>query len=70
MTSLKRVGTVSRNERGIVVTLPETFWAGVRSTTFAPNADARMTALADAINGNPDYSVVIESHTDSVLPTS
>jgi outer membrane protein OmpA-like peptidoglycan-associated protein len=65
MTSLKRVGAVSRNERGIVVTLPEAFWAGVRSTTFAPNADARMTALADVINGNPDYSVVIESHTDN-----
>jgi outer membrane protein OmpA-like peptidoglycan-associated protein len=65
LAALKRVGTVTKNERGIVVTLPETFWAGVRSTTFAPNADARMTALADAINGNPDYSVVIESHTDS-----
>ena len=65
MAALKRVGSVSKNERGIVVTLPETFWAGVRSTTFAPNADARMTALADVINGNPDYSVVIESHTDS-----
>jgi outer membrane protein OmpA-like peptidoglycan-associated protein len=65
VASLKRVGTVGRNERGIVVTLPETFWAGARSTTFAPNADARMTALADLINSNPDYSVVIESHTDA-----
>lgn len=65
IASLRRVGTVARNERGIIVTLPETFWAGVRSTTFAPNADARMTALADVINSNPDYTVVIESHTDN-----
>ena len=65
VSSLKRVGTVSRNERGIVVTVPEAFWSGIRTSTFAPNADARLVALADAINGNPDYSVVIESHTDN-----
>jgi outer membrane protein OmpA-like peptidoglycan-associated protein len=62
---LKRVGTVAKNERGIIVTLPETFWSGIRTSTFAPNADARLTALADIINNNPDYSVVIESHTDN-----
>ena len=63
--SLKRVGTVTKNDRGIVVTVPESFWSGIRTSTFAPNADARLTALADVINGNPDYSVVIESHTDA-----
>ena len=65
IAALKRVGTVSKNERGIVVTLPESFWAGVRTSTFAPNADARLVALADLINSNQDYSVVIESHTDN-----
>jgi outer membrane protein OmpA-like peptidoglycan-associated protein len=65
IASLKRVGSVTKNERGIVVTVPESFWAGARSTTFAPNADARLIALADAINSNPDYSIVIESHTDN-----
>ena len=65
IASLKRVGTVTKNERGIVVTIPEVFWSGIRTSTFAPNADARLTALADAINGNPDYAVVIESHTDN-----
>ena len=63
--ALKRVGSVAKNERGIVVTIPEAFWSGIRTSTFAPNADARLTALADAIISNPDYSVVIESHTDS-----
>ena len=65
LASLRRVGTVSKNERGIVVTVPETFWSGIRTSTFAPNADARLTALAEAVNGNPDYSIVIESHTDN-----
>lgn len=65
VTSLKRVGVVVKNERGIIVTLPETFWAGPRSSSFAPNADARLVTLADIVNNNPDYSVVIESHTDN-----
>jgi outer membrane protein OmpA-like peptidoglycan-associated protein len=65
ISNLKRVGTVSKSDRGIVVTVPESFWSGPRVSTFAPNADARLTALADAINGNPDYNVVIESHTDN-----
>ena len=65
LASLRRVGTVSKNERGIVVSVPETFWSGIRTSTFAPNADARLTALAEAVNGNPDYSVTIESHTDN-----
>lgn len=65
ISSLKRVGTVVKNERGIVVTVPESFWAGIRTSTFAPNADALMIALADIINNNPDYTVVIESHTDN-----
>ena len=65
MASLKRVGAVTKNERGIVVTIPESFWSGIRTSTFAPNADPRMIALADAINGNPDYSITIESHTDN-----
>ncbi|HEY2866672.1 MAG TPA: OmpA family protein [Pyrinomonadaceae bacterium] len=65
ITSLKRVGTVTKNERGVVVTVPETFWSGIRTSTFAPNADPRMIALADAINSNPDYSITIESNTDS-----
>lgn len=65
IASLRRLGSVARNERGIVLTLPEAFWAGTRSTAFAPNADARLTSLADLLNGNPDYAMTIESHTDN-----
>jgi len=70
ITNLRRVGTVSKSDRGIVVTVPESFWSGPRESAFAPNADARLTALAEAINSNPDYNVVIESHTDNAGGTS
>ncbi|MEP7076278.1 MAG: OmpA family protein [Acidobacteriota bacterium] len=65
IANLKRFGVVTKNERGIVLTLPENFWAGTRSTGFAPNADAKMTSLADIFGNNPDYAIVIESHTDN-----
>jgi outer membrane protein OmpA-like peptidoglycan-associated protein len=65
IASLRRLGAVAKNERGIVLTLPDTFWAGRRSSSFAPNADARLTSLAEIINSNPDYSIAIESHTDN-----
>jgi len=65
IANLKRFGTVTKNERGIVLTLPESFFAGARSTGFAPNADAKMTSLADIFVNNPDYNIVIEAHTDN-----
>ena len=65
IANLKRFGAVTKNERGIVLTLPESFWAGARSTGFAPNADAKMTSLADIFVNNPDYNIVIEAHTDN-----
>ena len=65
MASLKALGMVTKNERGIVLTLPESLWTGTRSATFVPKADGKLTLLADALNSNPDYRVTIESHTDS-----
>ncbi len=65
IANLKRFGTVTKNERGIVLTLPENLWASLRSESFAPNADAKLTSIADILVNNPDYNVVIESHTDN-----
>jgi outer membrane protein OmpA-like peptidoglycan-associated protein len=65
IAALKAIGTVGKNERGIVVTVPETLWSGIRATGFAPNADVKLTKLSDILNSNPDYSIVIESHTDN-----
>ncbi len=65
VSSLRRFGAVSKNERGIVLTLPENFWAGTRVSDFAPNADAKLTSIAEILTQNPDYRVIIESHTDN-----
>ena len=65
ITSLKAFGTVVKNERGIVLTMPETLWTGTRSSTFAAKTDGKLASLADILSNNPDYSIVIESHTDN-----
>ncbi|MBK8304928.1 MAG: OmpA family protein [Chloracidobacterium sp.] len=54
-----------KNERGIVLTLPETLWTGSRSSTFVPQADGKLTALAEILGNNRDYRIAIESHTDN-----
>lgn len=65
LQSLRRFGTVSKNERGIIVTLPETYWAAPRTSNFAANIDARLGGLSELLNSNPDYRIAIESHTDA-----
>jgi outer membrane protein OmpA-like peptidoglycan-associated protein len=64
MQSLRRFGPVSKNERGIILTLPETYWAAVRASSFAPAADPKLSGLGELLANNPDYKVLIESHTD------
>jgi outer membrane protein OmpA-like peptidoglycan-associated protein len=65
VNSLRRFGTVTKTERGIVLTLPESIWATVRSNAFAPTAEPKLASLAEVLTGNPDYRVTIESHTDN-----
>ena len=65
MESLRQIGTVAKNERGIVVTIPENFWSAIRSTAFAPAADAKLSSLAQILAENADYRLIIESHTDN-----
>ncbi|MDI1241196.1 MAG: OmpA family protein [bacterium] len=65
IASLRRFGTVAKTERGIVLTLAETYWSGPRATTFAPVANARLTSLGELLVSNTDYRVQIESHTDA-----
>lgn len=65
MQSLRKFGAVAKNERGIVLTLPENFWASIRSTSFAPAADTKLSSIAQLLNENADYRVMIESHTDN-----
>lgn len=65
LRSLRRFGVVSKNERGIILTLPETFWASTRTSNFAANIDTRIGGLSELLNNNPDYKIAIESHTDA-----
>lgn len=65
MQSLRRFGAVAKNDRGIVLTLPENFWSSIRSTSFAPTADGKLSSIAQILNENADYRIIVESHTDS-----
>lgn len=63
--SLRSYGTVTREDRGIVISLPETLWVNFRATTLVPQAEGKLTSLAELILNNPGYDVSIESHTDN-----
>jgi len=65
MQSLRRFGAVNKNERGIVLTLPENYWSAIRANNFAPTAEPKITALSEILAGNADYKIVVESHTDN-----
>ncbi|MBL8182253.1 MAG: OmpA family protein [Blastocatellia bacterium] len=64
MTALKKYGVVSKMENAIVLVLPESYWQAARSSTFAMQSDGKLTAIAELLANNPDYTVTIESHTD------
>jgi len=64
MQSLRRFGAVVRDERGIVLTLPETYFAGTRASSLGANGDANLSALGETLAGSPDYKIVVEAHTD------
>lgn len=65
MASLKAYGSVSRNDRGIVLTLSENLWANSRSAVLVPQADGKLTALGELLSNNPSYRITVESHTDN-----
>ncbi|MBA2378529.1 MAG: OmpA family protein, partial [Blastocatellia bacterium] len=64
MRALRKFGAVAKNERGVVLTLPETFWANPREARFSPNSDPTLNELSTILANNPDYHITIESHTD------
>ena len=65
MQSLKAFGTVRQTERGIVLTLPENYFTGIRETTLAPTSDGKLANLANVLANSLDYRVLIEAHTDA-----
>lgn len=65
VAALKAFGPVVKNERGIVLTLPETLWTGSRTSAFVPQADGKLTSLAEVLANYPDYRISVESYTDN-----
>jgi outer membrane protein OmpA-like peptidoglycan-associated protein len=65
INSLKSIGTVTKNERGIVLSVPESFWAGPRSTSLTPQAEGKIAMLGEFLSSNPDYRMTIESYLDN-----
>ena len=65
LQSLRQFGTVRQNERGIVLTLPESFWTSARVSSFAAKSEGKISSLAQLLAGNPDYRILIEAHTDN-----
>jgi outer membrane protein OmpA-like peptidoglycan-associated protein len=63
--SLRRFGTVRQNERGIVLTLPENYWTTTRVSSFSRTSEPKLNDLANVLLNNPNYKIIIESHTDS-----
>ena len=63
--SLGRFGTVNKNDRGIMVTLPENYWTGTRVSSFSTAAEPKIASLVEVLANSTDYKVVIESHTDN-----
>ena len=70
MAALKKYGVVSKQDNFIVLVLPETYWQAARSSTFAMQSDGKLTAIAELLANNPDYTVTIESHTDDTGTSS
>jgi outer membrane protein OmpA-like peptidoglycan-associated protein len=62
--ALKQFGAVRQTDLGIVLTLPESFWTGPRVSAFSAAAVPKLNNLATVLAGNPEYRIVIQSHTD------
>lgn len=65
MKSLERFGAVSENERGIILTLPENYWSGIRVSSFADANAEKLNELGNVLANNLDYKIYIESYTDN-----
>lgn len=65
MNSLGAYGAVTKNERGIVLTLPENIWAAPRSATLTNQAGSKLASIGQIIAAKTVYNVTVESHTDN-----
>ena len=65
-SSLARFGSVKETERGVVLVLPDSVWAGARAFDLTPKAAATtVDPLAALLANNPDLRITIEAFADS-----
>lgn len=63
--SLRRFGKVAKNERGIVLTLSESYWSGLRVSSFNDAQVGKLDELGGVLVKSSDYDIKIEAHTDN-----
>jgi outer membrane protein OmpA-like peptidoglycan-associated protein len=63
--SLSRFGQVEETERGIVLTLDESYWSGVRVSSFAEANAVKLDELGQLLSATNDYDFTVEGHIDS-----
>ena len=64
--SLGRFGDVTESERGIVLTLDESYWSGVRVSSFNESHVSKLDELATLLVDSASYDIKIEAHSDSL----
>ncbi|MFV0390192.1 MAG: OmpA family protein [Pyrinomonadaceae bacterium] len=65
INSLKRFGTVSKSDVGIILTLNENIWTGIRVSSFDEKYATKLDELGTLLANTPNYKFVVESHTDN-----
>lgn len=65
LASLKRFGSARKGENGIVLTLPENYWSGIRVSEFDQTKEPDLSSLVEVLANSTDYRVIVESHIDN-----
>lgn len=65
MESLQPYGIVRQTSRGIVLTLSDTYWSGVRNSDFAASSESKLAGLGSILMNNRNFKIAIESHIDT-----
>lgn len=65
INSLRSYGSVAETDRGIVLTLAEDYWSGVRVSSFSEDGDVKLSNLAGTLANASDFKIYVESHVDN-----
>jgi len=63
--SLSKFGVVRDSDHGMTLVLPESFWAGARSSNLTPAGAVKLDQIGALLANNPDYQISISTYTDN-----